>query len=115
MLGIARHFERIYDLRYFNFVGKPDPNCYEHILEQLGITGAEAVLLEDTPHNLPPAKTLGMATILIHDGPIECASADYIVPDVLTALDVAEPLITPRVTRLPEQHPKVPVQRRRSA
>lgn len=92
-LGLTDHFERIYDLRYFNFVGKPDPATYSHILEQLGISGEEALLVEDTPHNLPPAKQLGMTTILIHDGPLACAAADYIVPDVLTGLNIAEPLL----------------------
>lgn len=116
-LGITHHFERIFDLRYFNFVGKPDPQCYQHILDQLGIEGTEALLVEDTPHNLPPAKELGMTTILICDEPTPCPTADYIVPDVLTALDVAEPLLTPRVTRMPVQPAtaKIPLKRRRSA
>ncbi len=92
-LGIAHHFEQLFDLRYFNFVGKPDPAAYEHILEKLGVAGREALLFEDTPHNLGPAKALGMTTLLICDGSQLCADADYHVPDVMSGLRIAERLI----------------------
>jgi putative hydrolase of the HAD superfamily len=110
-MGIAQHFERIYDLRYFNFVGKPDPACYTHIVEQLGVAGDEALLLEDTPHNLAPARQLGMTTMLITDATFECPEADYIVPDVFSALEIAEKLIKPRLTVLPQPQPRLPLRR----
>ncbi len=100
-MGLTHHFERIFDLRYFNFAAKPDPACYQHVLEQLGIEGREALLLEDTPHNLGPAKTLGMTTMLICDAASICADADYLVEDILSALTIAEALISPTITILP--------------
>lgn len=92
-IGVAHHFEQIFDLRYFNFVGKPDPAAYRHVLERLGVAGAEALFFEDTPHNLAPARALGMVTLLICDGSFVCPDADYHVPDVLSGLAIAEQLI----------------------
>lgn len=115
-LGLEQHFERIFDLRYFNFVAKPDPACYGHILDELKVDGAEALLLEDTPHNLPPAKDLGMTTILIAEPEVACPAADYHVETLSNALRIAETLIAPRVTLLPQaERPKTPVRVRRSA
>lgn len=94
-MGVAHHFERIFDLRYFEFVGKPDPSGYRHILEQLDVAGDEALLLEDTAANLDPAKALGMTTMLITPQPLDYAAADYQAPDVLAALRLAEPLVAP--------------------
>ena len=95
ILGIARHFERIFDLRYFNFVAKPDPACYARVLQELGVAGEEVMLLEDTSNNLRPAKQLGMTTILIdeHGQPNELA--DFVVPDVVAAVEVANRLTAP--------------------
>lgn len=116
-LGIAHHFERTFDLRYFNFVPKPSPQPYQHILDELGIAGNEALLLEDTAQNLDPAKALGMKTVLISDRPVVYPTADYVVADVLTALELSKPLIAPRMTLVPKPAtgPLVPAHVRRSA
>ncbi len=114
-MGLAHHFERIYDLRYFNFVAKPDPACYQHILDDLGVAGSEVLLLEDTPHNLAPAKVLGMTTMLICDASACCADADYLVEDVQAALAIAEKLTKPVVTLLPHQATRTKRPVRRSA
>lgn len=114
-MGLAHHFERIYDLRYFNFVAKPDPACYQHILDELGVAGSEALLLEDTPHNLAPAKALGMTTMLICDASGSCADANYLVPDIHSALKIAETLTKPMVTRLPARPTRSKQPIRRSA
>jgi putative hydrolase of the HAD superfamily len=110
-MGLAHHFERIFDLRYFNFVAKPNPECYQHILDQLGIKGSEALLMEDTAHNLPPAKALGMTTMLICDAGQTCADADYVIEDLQSALSIAETLVQPEMTALPAtgQRVKEPV------
>jgi putative hydrolase of the HAD superfamily len=116
-MQIAHHFERIFDLRYFNFVSKPDPACYEHVLDDLGIDGSEALLLEDTPQNLAPAKALAMTTILISELPRDCDVADYQVPDVLAGLAITQTLIEPHLSLLPPSisTPKQRVRLRRSA
>ena len=92
-LGIAHHFERVFDARYFDFVGKPDPACYVTVLRELGISGEEAMFIEDTAQNLPPAAQLGMTTVLIDDELQASPLAHFVVPDVVAAVELAQRLI----------------------
>jgi putative hydrolase of the HAD superfamily len=94
-LGIAHHFEHIFDLRFFDFACKPEPTCYDRVLAELGIAGHEAMLLEDTAQNLPPAAALGMTTILIDEQQRADAVAHYVVPDVVAAVEIARRLTPP--------------------
>ena len=89
-LGIERHFSHIFDIRFHQFDPKPSAATYDRVLEALDIEGTGAVFVEDTAKNLPPAKALGMTTILLSDQPddAEHPPADYVVPDVLAALSV---------------------------
>ncbi len=116
-MGLMHHFERIFDLRYFNFVAKPDPACYQHVLDEIGVAGDEALILEDTPHNLAPAKNLGMTTILITDMPCDCDAADYQVTSIMAGLAIAQTLIETHMPLLPQSVPssKERVRVRRSA
>jgi putative hydrolase of the HAD superfamily len=95
-LELAHHFERIFDLRCFQFAPKPHPSCYQYVLNELGIDGTEALLLEDSPRNLPPAKVLGITTLLISETRHNCPDADYQVADVLSALEIAQTLTKSR-------------------
>ncbi len=95
-LGIAQHFEHIFDLRFFDFTCKPDPSCYARVLQELGVDGRETALIEDTAPNLGPARQLGMATILIADPVCAHELADYVVSDVVAAVEVARRLIASR-------------------
>jgi putative hydrolase of the HAD superfamily len=94
-LGIAHHFERIFDLRFFDFACKPEPACYERVLQELGIVGHEAMLVEDTAQNLPPAVALGMTTILIDEQERPNPVAGYVVPDIVAAVEIAQQLVAP--------------------
>ncbi len=85
VLGVAHHFERIFDLRFFAFEPKPNPAAYLRVLEEMGVAGHEAMLLEDTVANLGPAKALQMTTILISDEVVEHPLADYVVSDIVAA------------------------------
>jgi putative hydrolase of the HAD superfamily len=89
-LGIERHFERVFDIRFSGFRPKPDPAVYDSVLAALDIAGPQAVLIEDTWHNLIPARALGMTTILVGSPPADTAAlvADHIVPDILAAMRV---------------------------
>ena len=95
-LGIAHHFERIFDLRFFDFSCKPDPTCYARVLQELRVDGPETALIEDTAQNLVPARQLDMTTILIADPPHSSELADYVVSDIVAALEVAQRLIASR-------------------
>ena len=42
---------------------KPEPAIYELAAERLGLPAHEIVFVDDLPHNLEPARALGMATV----------------------------------------------------
>ncbi|MFJ3867593.1 HAD family hydrolase [Streptomyces nigra] len=42
---------------------KPEPAIYEHMLKMLELPAAACVFVDDSPHNLPPAAAMGMATV----------------------------------------------------
>jgi len=90
VLGIERHFAQVFDIRFFTFQPKPEPAGYQRALDILGIDGSQALLIEDTPQNLAPARALGMTTILVGEqsGNASAALADHCVPDILAALRV---------------------------
>ncbi len=92
-LGLAHHFERVFDLRHFNLIGKPDPAAYRQVLDYVGVPGSAVLLLEDSAHNLPPAKALGMTTMLVGELLPMHPDADYHVPNILEALDIAQVLV----------------------
>jgi putative hydrolase of the HAD superfamily len=93
-MGIERHFEHVFDIRFSGFRPKPDPVVYQSVLDTLAVTGAEAILVEDSPQNLPPARALGMTTILVGDpSDANQAQADYVTPDVLAAVRIALDLV----------------------
>ncbi len=89
VLGIRRHFDRIVDVRDMDFESKPQPGAYERICALLEVQPEECVLVEDNIHNLPPAKAIGMATVLVRDGsmPVD-GSADYVIAQVEEIGDV---------------------------
>lgn len=95
LVGIRHHFDRIFDVRFFEFVCKPDPVCYERVLYELRIDGSQAIMIEDMAKNLPPASRLGITTILLHSPDQPADLADYVVPDVLQAIELAGRLVSP--------------------
>lgn len=68
LLGIRGRFSRIVDVRDMDFEGKPHPSAYRRICDLLDVQPAECALVEDNVRNLQPAKTLGIVTVLVHDG-----------------------------------------------
>ena len=87
-LGVKRHFDHIFDIRFSNFRPKPDSAVYQSVLDTLRVAGDEAVLIEDTAQNLVPARAQGMTTILVGEPSDAVPHADYIVPDILAAVRV---------------------------
>ena len=80
VLGIERHFSRIVDIRAVNYLSKPNLKAYQRILDILGATGGECLIVEDNIRNLREAKKLGMITILVDGDPDE--SVDFVIEDV---------------------------------
>jgi putative hydrolase of the HAD superfamily len=94
-IGIAHHFEHLFDLEKAGFVPKPHRGAYEKLVAECGVDPARAVLFEDTMRNLEPAHDLGFATVLIgavHPEP-RPGYVDHWTPDLklfLRALLAAE-------------------------
>lgn len=62
-LGVARHFEAIFDIADADFHPKPKPTSYDVFLKRFDVAPNRAAMFEDTAKNLKPAHALGMRTI----------------------------------------------------
>jgi putative hydrolase of the HAD superfamily len=95
VLGVRRHFEWIIDVRDFGFNCKPHPSAYRHILEIVGASPGECIMVEDALSNLAPAQAMGMLTVLVGDhspgGNHRQAGADLCIPDILGLADAIAP------------------------
>ena len=81
-LGIARHFEAIYDIEAARYVPKPDPSIYDDVVRRFAIAPHEAVMVEDVARNLVPAQALGMTTVWVEtDRHWARADAETVVAD----------------------------------
>jgi len=64
-LGVAHHFEAIFDIVDADYVPKPDPGVYARIVTEHGVPAADAVMLDDMAVNLLPAAAMGMTTVWV--------------------------------------------------
>lgn len=64
-IGIADHFDDIFDIRAADFTPKPHRMTYERFLRTHGIDARAAAMFEDLAHNLEAAHALGMTTVLV--------------------------------------------------
>ncbi len=80
LLGVDGYFSRIFDIRFMDYLAKPNPRSYEKLLDALGVKGEECLMVEDLARNLLPAKQLGMITVLI--GKERTTDADFIIEDI---------------------------------
>lgn len=64
-IGIAHHFDDIFDIVAADYVPKPQPECYERFLARVAIAPDRAAMFEDIAHNLAQPHALGMVTVLV--------------------------------------------------
>jgi putative hydrolase of the HAD superfamily len=67
-LGIRDRFERVFDLRFNGFTGKPDPAVYTRALGQLGRRASEVLLVDNHLDYLAPFRAMGGQVLLIEEG-----------------------------------------------
>ena len=67
-LGIAHHFDGIFDIHAAGYVPKPEAEVYHRFVAAHGVAPGRAVLFEDTAANLAPAAALGMTCVLVTPG-----------------------------------------------
>ncbi len=64
-LGIARHFDGIFDIVAADYLPKPDPRVYAKLVSDHSLVPRHTVLVEDVIRNLGPARALGMTTVWV--------------------------------------------------
>jgi HAD superfamily hydrolase (TIGR01509 family) len=80
---------------------KPDPAVYHLALDRLGIAGARAIAVEDTPHGVSAARAAGMATVAIPNPFVDVRQLDS--ADIVLS-SAAELRLADVIARLPS-HP----------
>lgn len=70
-LGVLHLFEDICDIAALEFIPKPEREAFDRMLKLHAVTSARAAMFEDMPHNLEPASSLGMTTVLVHSDYID--------------------------------------------
>ena len=93
-LGVERHFDVIVDLYVTNFINKPRPGAFDVLFRVLEAEPQECVLIDDQVRNLQMAQSLGMATVLVRPDGSADKFADFCVPDIVTAGEVLQRLVT---------------------
>ncbi len=73
-LGIAGHFDDVFDIVDADFIPKPSPEIYRRMLDAHGIDPARTAMIDDLPKNLAPAAALGMVTVWLRS---EVGAADF--------------------------------------
>lgn len=65
--NIEDYFDVIVTSEHLKGIGKPDPEVYLLVAEQLGVNPEECVVFEDAPNGVKAAKDAGMRVIFIPD------------------------------------------------
>ncbi|MEX0645756.1 MAG: pyrimidine 5'-nucleotidase [Parvularculaceae bacterium] len=74
-LGLATHFDEIFDIKAANWTPKPHRQTYERFLDAHDVAPEAAAMFEDIAHNLEAAHALGMTTVLVS------SAADWIADE----------------------------------
>lgn len=74
-LGVLPYFDQLVGMGEIGFISKPHPLAYERCLAILGVAADRCLFVEDSAINLPPARTLGMRTVLL--GQADQGEADF--------------------------------------
>ncbi len=64
-LGLLHFFDGIFDIHAAEYDPKPSLKTYEKFVARFGVPTDKAIMFDDIPRNLEPAKQLGMATVLV--------------------------------------------------
>lgn len=66
-LDLDGNFDRVYDIRFNGFAGKPNPSAYEKVLEDLGWDAAEVLFVDDMPSYVEGFVALGGRSALVDE------------------------------------------------
>ncbi|OGP84439.1 MAG: pyrimidine 5'-nucleotidase [Deltaproteobacteria bacterium RBG_16_54_11] len=79
-LGVEPFFSHIFDIAFMGYCPKPHLSTFHRVLDHLGVTGEECLMLDDYPPTLATARALGMTTIYV--GEAGQAAADYQIGEI---------------------------------
>jgi len=66
-VGIAHHFDAIFDIEAGDYIPKPAPEIYRAMLARFGLRAEASAMFEDSLKNLIPAADMGMTTVFVRD------------------------------------------------
>lgn len=104
-LALSDYFERIIGIEQVGLRSKLYREAYERALALLGARGDECIMVEDSARNLPPAKELGLTTVLVqtnsaprglaHDhAQAKTSAVDFVIKDLLSVGDIVQDLLS---------------------
>jgi putative hydrolase of the HAD superfamily len=67
-LGVAHHFDAVFDIVEAAYQPKPEPAPYGSLVSRFGLNPRATVMVEDMARNLAPAAALGMTTAWVRTG-----------------------------------------------
>jgi len=77
-LGLAAHFEAVFDIIAAELEPKPAPQTYRRFLARHGVDPRKSAMFEDLARNLVVPHQLGMATVLVvPDGSQQVVREDW--------------------------------------
>ena len=80
VVGVAHHFEAVYDAFFAENESKPALGAYRRLIAALGLPASSCMMIEDAARNLRPAKSLGMRTVLVDPPPeADLEGVDYVI------------------------------------
>jgi putative hydrolase of the HAD superfamily len=80
-LGVEPFFSHIFDIAFMEYCPKPHPSSFHKVMQYLGVTGEECLMLDDHPPTLATAGELGMTTVYV--GKSAQVEADYQIGEVM--------------------------------
>jgi len=66
-LELAHHFEAVFDVEDCGWLPKPDAAGYRTLVARFGFAPERAAMIDDIPHNLVPARAMGMSTVWVRE------------------------------------------------
>ena len=91
VVGVAHHFEGIYDAFFLENEGKPALGAYRRLLGALGVSGDDCLMVEDSARNLRPAQSLRMVTVLVDPPPdADVDGVDYVIDRIADITQVVK-------------------------
>lgn len=78
-LALADLFDGLFSLEDADLIPKPDPRTFARMTDRFGVDPTTSAFFEDTVRNLPPARAIGMTTVLVgpHAQDAEAPCADH--------------------------------------